>query len=162
MSKFETRVHFNGNIMEVDNAKIRFKNFEGRGSKFNHEGDRNFVWIIEDQELADMVAAEGYSVRQKETLDGDQYWQLKVAVKFNQFGPDIWIENHRGQRVKMEPETVKELDDIYFGRFDMDIRPYDWEVQGDKGRSAYLKSCLVVPMRSGSRFEPEDVPVVEE
>lgn len=162
MSKFETRVHFNGNIMEVDNAKIRFKNFEGRGSKFNHEGDRNFVWIIEDQELADMVAAEGYSVRQKETLDGDLYWQLKVAVKFNQFGPDIWIENHRGQRVKMEPATVKELDDIYFGRFDMDIRPYDWEVQGDKGRSAYLKSCLVVPMRSGSRFEPEDVPVVIE
>jgi len=162
MPKFETRVTFNGKIMQVDNAKIRFKNFEGRGSKFNHEGDRNFIWVIEDKDIADMVAAEGYTVRQRENLDGDVYWQVKVTVKFNQFGPDIWIENQRGRRVKMEPDMVKELDDIYFGEFDMDIRPYDWEVGGEKGRSAYLKSCLVVPMSTGSRFAPEDVPVIEE
>ena len=162
MPKFETRVRIEGNIMQVDNAKIRFKNFEGRGSKFNHEGDRNFVWIIEDEALADLVAKEGYSVRERVNGEGDPYWQLKVTVKFNQFGPDIWIENQRGRRVKMEPDMVKELDDIFFGEFSMDIRPYDWEVGGEKGRSAYLKSCLVISMSTGSRFAPEEVPVVVE
>ncbi len=162
MPKFETRVSFNGNIMQVDNAKIRCKNFEGRASKYNHKGDRNFVWIIEDPELADLVAREGYTVRPKETIDGDPYWQVKITVKFNQFGPDIWIETSRGHRVEMEPDTVKELDELFFSEFDMVIRPYDWDVNGEKGRSAYLKSCLVVPMKTGSRFEPSEVPVVEE
>ena len=33
-------------ILQIDNARLVFKNFRGEGGKFNKEGDRNFALLI--------------------------------------------------------------------------------------------------------------------
>lgn len=38
-------------IDDIDGRQIIFKNFEGRGDKFNREGDRNFSLRIDDETL---------------------------------------------------------------------------------------------------------------
>ena len=50
-------------ILQIDDATIIFKNFEGRGDKFNREGDRNFSLLIDNPKTADAMVKEGWNVR---------------------------------------------------------------------------------------------------
>ena len=52
------------------------------------------------------------------------------------------------------------IDDIDILSVDMDIRPYDWEVNGKTGRTAYLQSMEVVQEvdRFAARFAEEEHP----
>ena len=36
------------NKLVIDNARLIFKNFSGKGDNYNREGDRNFAVIIDD------------------------------------------------------------------------------------------------------------------
>ena len=59
-------------ILQIDDARIIYRNFSGTGSKFNREGDRNFAVVIEDPELADALINEGWNVKIKPPRDGDE------------------------------------------------------------------------------------------
>ena len=52
------------------------------------------------------------------------------------------------------------LDNVDIASVDLDIRPYDWEVNGKTGRSAYLQSIKVVQAidRFAAQFAEDDVP----
>lgn len=52
------------------------------------------------------------------------------------------------------------IDDIDILSVDMDIRPYDWEVNGKTGRTAYLQSMQVTQEvdRFAARFAEEEHP----
>ena len=133
------------NILQIDDAKIIFRNFEGRGDKFNREGDRNFSLLIEDPDTADALVREGWNVRIKEGRDPDEgpFMRLPVKVKFTDYGPNVYpVSGDR--RNELDEESIGCLDNIDIESVDMDIRPYDWEVNGRTGRTAYLQSMQVI------------------
>lgn len=131
-------------ILQMDHVKIVYRNFSGIGSKFNREGDRNFSVIIEDEATARELIDAGWNVKIKEPREeGDMpFMHLPVKIKFNDRGPNVYLQSGNN-RVKLDEESVSCLDDVDILNVDLDIRPYDWEVNGKTGRTAYLHSMCV-------------------
>lgn len=132
-------------ILQIDDARIIYRNFRGEGSKYNREGDRNFAVIIPNQEIADKLIEDGWNVKIKPPRDEeeDPFISLPVKVKFNGNGPHIYIQSGRSM-VKLDEETVEQIDDLDISSVYLDIRPYEWEVNGKTGKTAYLQSMKVV------------------
>lgn len=133
-------------ILQIDDARIIYRNFEGRGDSYNREGDRNFSLVIPDEEIKDALIAEGWNVKVKPPRDEDDtpFMTLAVKVRFNDFGPSVYLTSgdvtHR-----LDESTVHRLDKIRIAKCDLDIRPFDWSrPDGRSGRSAYLQSIHVV------------------
>lgn len=146
-------------ILQIDDCRIIYRNFRGEASKFNREGDRNFAVIIPDDEIKDALINEGYNIKIKPPRDEDEtpFMYLPVKVKFNDRGPAAYLQAGKARR-KLDEESIAILDDIDILSVDMDIRPYDWEVQGKTGRTAYLQSINVIQEvdRFAARFAEEE------
>ena len=140
------KVCFGPRTMQVDDAKIIFRNFKGKGDKFNREGDRNFSLLIDDEEIAQAMIREGWNVKIKDGRDEDDgpFMRLPVKVKFNANGPRVYLKSSGPVPVELDEDSIGCLDDIDIESVDMDLRPYDWEVNGRTGRTAYLQSLHVV------------------
>ena len=84
---------------------------------------------------------------------------LPVKIKFNDRGPAIYLKSGNNVR-KLSEDVVGLIDDIDILSVDMDIRPYDWEVNGKTGRTAYLQSMQVTQEvdRFAARFAEEEHP----
>ena len=134
-------------VVQIDEARIIYRNFAGAPSKFNREGDRNFAVVIEDQDIAEVLTEKGWNVKIKPPREeGDEpFMFLPVKVKFNDRGPKVYLQNSLGgrNRVTLDEDTVGILDNVDITNVDLDIRPYDWDVQGKTGRTAYLQSICV-------------------
>ena len=147
-------------ILQINDAAITYRNFEGRGDKFNREGDRNFAVIIPNQEIADALIADvnehgaSWNVKVKPPReDGDDaFIYMNVKVKFTAFGPNIYLKSGNADPIKLDEETVGVLDEIDIASVDLDIRAYDDIVTGRPFRAAYLQSIYVVQDLSYDRF----------
>lgn len=131
-------------ILQIDDARIIFRNFEGKGSAYNREGDRNFSIVIDDEFVAESLEREGWNVKRKPPReDGDRpFMYLNVKVKFNDRGPQIYTVSGNN-RSQLDEETCGMIDNLDIAFCNMDIRPYDWEVNGKTGRTAYLQAIEV-------------------
>lgn len=132
-------------ILQIDDARIIYRNFAGVGGKYNREGDRNFAVVIPDEELADKLVEKGWNVKIKPARDeGDiPFMYLPVKVKFNDRGPAVYLQTGN-KRNKLDEASIDCLDNVDIMGVDLDIRPYDWVVNGKEGRTAYLQSIKVV------------------
>lgn len=132
-------------ILQIDDARIVYRNFSGTGSKFNREGDRNFAVVIPDQDIADELVNRGWNVKIKPPRDEDDmpFMFLPVKIKFNERGPKVYLQSG-DKMIELDEESIDCLDDVDILGVDLDIRPYDWEVNGKQGRTAYLQSIHVV------------------
>lgn len=132
-------------MLQIDDAKIIFRNFEGRGDKYNREGVRNFSILIEDPDTADALAEKGWNVKIKPGRDEDEgpFMRLPVKVKFTDYGPNVYLVTG-DRRNELDEESIGCIDNIDIESVDLDIRPYDWDVNGRTGRTAYLQSMQVV------------------
>lgn len=146
-------------ILQIDDARIIFRNFSGEPSKYNREGDRNFAVVIPNSDLAERLSEDEWNVKINDPREegDDPFIYLPVKVKFNDHGPNVYLISG-GKRNKLDEETVGILDDIDIRSVSMDIRPYDWEVNGKTGRAAYLQSIEVVQEidRFAARYAEED------
>lgn len=132
-------------ILQIDDARIVFRNFRGEGGPYNREGDRNFALVIPTEEMADELTAEGWKVKTKDSREEGEppFMFLPVKVKFNDRGPNVYLITGNASN-KLDEESVGCIDDIDIRSVNLDIRPYDWEVNGKTGRTAYLQSMEVV------------------
>lgn len=139
----------NQNELSLEGVRIGYLNFEGRAQKFNKEGDRNITLFLTPEQEA-KVSKAGYNVKQpKEDLDRDpentfkKDPTLQLAMKFEGFQPaKVWVVSGSEPKL-LSADTVSTLDTADIITSDVVIRPYDWEVNGDTGRKAYLKAIYV-------------------
>ena len=141
-------------ILQINDARIIYGNFRGEEKKFNREGDRNFAVVIPNQELADELLDRGWNVKIKDPREeGDEPFRyLPVKIKFNDRGPQVYLVSGGAHR-RLDEELVSMIDE-------MDVRPYDWEVNGKTGRTAYLQSMEVIQEidRFAARYAEEESP----
>lgn len=131
-------------ILQIDDARLIYRNFSGAPSQFNREGDRDFHLVIPDREIADALVEEGWNVKIKPARneEEDDFMTMKVKVKFNGYGPKCYLVSGN-RRVELDEQSVGMLDEIDIETCDLDIRSYDWEMNGKTGRTAYLQSIEV-------------------
>lgn len=139
----EVVVRPNG-VLEINDARLKYCNFEGREEDYNREGERNFHVVFDDEEMVDCLIADGWNIRKKINKYDELEMTMKVKVGFNDYGPTVVLVS--GNRSLLLNETnVHRLDKISRGRVDLDIRPHDWTMQnGKSGRTAWLNGIKVV------------------
>ena len=142
-------------ILQIDDARIIYRNFAGRGDKYNREGDRNFAVVIPDEDMANDLTKLGWNIKIKPPREnGDTpFMFLPVKVKFNDRGPNVYLKTGNVQN-RLDEESVGLLDNIDIIGVDLDIRPFDWDVNGKMGRTAYLQSIRVI--QDVDRFAGDD------
>ena len=135
--------------LNIENARIIFRNFSGKentiaGRIVNAEGDRNFSVVIEDPDQALQLKKDGWNIKPLASRDEDAppAFHLKVAVRFDNIPPKI-ISIVGGKQKPLTEETVSCLDYSEISNVDLTISPSYWEVNGNNGIKAYLKTMYV-------------------
>lgn len=147
------RVDHNINFKDIPGEHIRFRNFSGAEQPpYNPAGARNFCIDILDEEFAAKLSEEGWNVKYdtKEREDGMHYPpNLKINVKYSDVGrPRVMMEqvqsNGEVKQVWLDQNTIGDLDDMEIIRVkEIEVRPYNYDVRGSQGVSAYLKAMRV-------------------
>lgn len=129
--------------LSVENARIIFRNFAGKESKFNPKGKRNFCLLL-DEDSAEELKDQGWNVKALAPKDPDSDPQpyIQVAVAFENFPPNVWLISGK-KKTKLDEETVSVLDYAEIQNVDLIINPSRWEVSGKCGVKAYLKTMYV-------------------
>lgn len=146
-------------------AAIIFKNFSGAAKKYNQEGDRNFSLMLGEADAIDMQQ-QGWNVKplKRREEDEEQLYHLKVKVSFANKPPRVWLVSN------IDPETgigrsrnilaegmISILDDLDATKIDLVISPYNWEMGGKTGRTAYLSSLFFTMYEDELEREYADV-----
>lgn len=131
-------------ILSVESGRIIFRNFAGKGSTFNPEGRRTFGLIIDNVNMAEDLKAEGWNVKALQPRDpeDDVTYFIQVRVNFGNISPKIFMITD-GHKTQLDEDTVSALDFAEIKNVDVVVRPYNWEVNGKKGVTAYLKTMYV-------------------
>lgn len=129
--------------ISVENARIIFRNFAGKESKFNAKGKRNFCLIL-DNESAEDLKEIGWNIKYLNPRDPEEAPQpyIQVSVSYDNFPPKIWLISG-GKKTELTEDTVSVLDYAEIENVDIIIRPYTWEVNGKGGIKAYVKNMYV-------------------
>ena len=134
----------NVNNINIEGATIIWKNFSGERDRFN-PGKRGFSVVIDDAVMADELRQEGWNIKERPLQEGadpsEQEWTLPVKLNMNRY-TQVWliVGNHK---TLLDENTVAQLDVVDFVDCDISIRPYEWEMSGRTGITAYVDSMYV-------------------
>ena len=126
----------------IEDARIIFRNFEGKEGQYNRKGDRNFAVVL-DQDTADMLSADGWNVKMLASREEDEpdTPYIQVSVNFQNRPPRVVMVSSAG-RTNLGESEVEVLDWCDFKTVDLICRGYEWEVNGKSGVKAYLKTMF--------------------
>lgn len=144
----------NGNIT-IDNAELlggTFRNFDGHPDSFSPSGYNKGTFCVQlNDEQAEMLSGQGWNVKDF-TYSGDDttapstVHYLKVSYPItkdpnakDRFPRNVYLVSNTKQ-VPLSSATVANLTYNSYDEIDIEIRPYDYDVNGHTGRSAYLNS----------------------
>jgi hypothetical protein len=126
----------------IEDARIIFRNFAGEEKQFNDKGKRNFVVIL-DEETGARMLEDGWNVKRLRPREEDELGDLslKVTVSYKGRPPRLVMLTSRG-RTALDEDTAGLLDVAELETVDITLNPYNWDVQGKAGTTAYLKTIF--------------------
>lgn len=151
-------------INDVNIAPGSYRNFSGIKNDFNKAGNRQFSVFL-PADTAAVLEDQGWYIKHKPSKRDPELInnQLDIAVAFDKYPPMIKLVSYDGATSYLNEENVGILDSVDIQKADMEIRPYNWDVNGKTGTKAYLKELTVTarpPRRalSGRMNSDEDEP----
>lgn len=129
--------------LNIEGARIIFRNFAGAASEFNKAGDRNISIMLEEEHAIPLTAI-GWNIKQLSSRDEaePQRYHLPVTISYKLFPPEVWLVTS-SRKTLLTEDTVGILDSAEIVDADVVIRPYNWEVNGKSGVKAYLKTAYI-------------------
>ncbi len=130
------------------NRIIVCKNFSGQPSRYNREGDRNFLLILQGEEAVDLKR-QGYNVKQFKPSDdgteGSYYMPVAVNVGVYRKPKIVLVDgNHLTQVDVTNAKQMAMLDHVDVDSVDISIDPYKWIMDnGQSGIKAYLSTLYI-------------------
>lgn len=140
------RVDYN---ISIEDAHLMFKNFIGEASKFNRAGDRNFCVEIDPAEAPRLID-DGWNIkalqpRDEDDEDGQPIWYLQCKLKYGGFkDPEVYmISKGKPGKTLLDESTVGLLQHADIVTADLIIRPYNYDINGKVGVTAYVSKMYV-------------------
>ena len=160
-----------GNKLKIENLKnsnIIYRNFSGRTSQYNKNGDLKFTIVIPDPDIAQKLANDGWNIKIKPSKNDDErpFCTLDVRVRMDLTWakPKIKQFTHKGS-VTITEDNIGNFDDAEFETADIVLRQYLWtNPKGESGVSAQL-SEMYVKIAEGeleSKWAEEECPTDDE
>lgn len=131
----------------LEDVRILFRNFSGEEGQYNRKGDRNFAVAL-DEDVAKKMEKEGWNVKRLKPRDDEEIGTAYVqcAINFSNRPPAIYLITQKMGKeimVLMPEDQLDHLDWIDIAKADITINPYEWNVNGNSGIKAYVKSLYV-------------------
>lgn len=132
----------------IQDAKIIFRNFAGRKGPYNEEGERSFTVVLPEQ-IAKRMILEGWTtIKEKKPWNADEgseevEYQMPVEVEYRKGRPPRCVLINAFGRTELGADEVAVIDYAELENVDLTINPYQWEVNGNSGVKAYLKTIFV-------------------
>jgi hypothetical protein len=152
--------------LQIEKARVIFRNFSGRETEYNRAGQKNFSVVIDDPEIAKELRNTGWNIRLLESKDGSEpIYILQVKINFDSFSPPkVNMVSGKNVITPLDAETIGVLDSADIKYVDLIINPYEWSVNGKSGISAYLKTMYAVIEEDvfASKYAAEEHPDEDE
>ena len=150
----------------LEDTRIILKNFEGRPSEYNADGNRNFGVLL-TPEQAELAERDGWRVRflkPRDSEDEPQPW-IKCNVAWrNRLGervknpPRVVMVTGRGKS-DIQEHTAKILDWADIEKVDVTMRPY---TNREGLANGYLKTMYVTVREDDFERKYYDIPDVDD
>jgi len=127
----------------IENCRIAFRNFAGNADKFNPPGSRNFALLLTEKDAEDMARL-GWNVKYLKPRDDEPQGQafIKVKLSYDKKPPKVILVTSRG-KTYIDEDTVNSLDWVDIETADITLNPYEWDVNGNAGVTAYVKTLVI-------------------
>lgn len=136
---------------EVSGRDLWWRNMQGAATKVAPAGKRTFAIAI-DEQLAQELLDEGWTCiamvpRDKNDPDSEILPRFKVTINFNSpQPPNVYVASSDGtRRTKVDEVWLDEqnIDSRGIEWIDIAVNPYNWDVNGRQGVSAYLSDMVI-------------------
>lgn len=129
--------------LTIEGTNLIFRNFSGKPSEYNKNGDR-ITGVIIPPELVNELVDEGWNVKQTKPRDpqDEPLYYMNVRCRFDNFPPKVYLCTQR-KKTKLDEETIDQIDYSEIDFVDIEISPYDYTTPMGSGRTAYIKTMYV-------------------
>lgn len=142
---------------EVPGTDLWWRNMQGSATPVSPAGVRSFAIRLDD-DIAQQLVEEGWTCiafkpKDKNDPDSPILPRFKIKMRFDSpMPPKIYIANSDGTRRTEVDESYlddQNIDSRGIEWCDIAVNPYNWNVRGDSGCSAYL-SELTIKLKEGA------------